>query len=596
MNIFPKKLTIAFCFSMLIAGFLPARQVPTTLSNDPEPIDKAIVSITPLTVQGNFLTTVVGKIMNVPRMSTIKETGFLFQALSNDAFQGIPSDPNGNCAQKIVPYLLNNKSMLDVLKLRRTSRQIKSKYVDQMLTQVDASQVSDEDRKALTSFFHQEIGIPLLILDKSPLPRSLPEPGPCMIPVGLEVLDKAKNRLFLDTLGVCIMDIPNFFSVDQAMQNDTLGLVICHETGHAIMFDQYGKAFATIKKLSRNGHDAPYITDIGLAYTEGWAEAFEAVYGPNNPKFLEQDRKKYNISEFLFSRQNPVRRDQYVWAKGRGKKTGELKNGLQLLSTEGVIAGFFYDILTSRAINAPFEKCVTVMGSGNPCDFKDFITQYIETYPDDKKVIYRILLENTKYMLMSPEVAQLYTNAFQAKLAFVSKKIPRDQYLQAEKAFTSKKEELFNQALNGGNIFANVGPELWFSGTLKMTVKHGWFDYKYYLQKRAGKDPDVWEFNLDLNTISEKMLVNIGVDSADAVKIITERKSKGFFTGDPIQILSQLLGNEKFEALKAKIQLKNYDVPVPVATPPSTPSPAPAPALKLYPEDIEHISLDSSPE
>lgn len=95
-------------------------------------------------------------------------------------------------------------------------------------------------------------------------------------------------------------------------------------------------------------YDAPIITDRSCQ--KGWA-GLEAVYGPaNSANWSEKDRTKYNISEF-HARADPIRRDRYVWASNTGKKTGVLKNGLQLMSTEGVIAGHLYDILTSRAIN-----------------------------------------------------------------------------------------------------------------------------------------------------------------------------------------------------------------------------------------------------
>ena len=130
------------------------------------------------------------------------------------------------------------------------------------------------------------------------------------------VEDKSGKRTGIETSMICVLDIGDgketIFSIKDALNNDTLALVVAHENAHAIQCDMYGKLFQKIQRTSTNGHDVPIITVLGLAYVEGWAEAFEAVYGPANPKLKEKDRKKYNISEFLYSRQDPIRRDRYL--------------------------------------------------------------------------------------------------------------------------------------------------------------------------------------------------------------------------------------------------------------------------------------------
>ncbi|MBF0406650.1 MAG: hypothetical protein HQM10_04805 [Candidatus Riflebacteria bacterium] len=585
MKIFHRKILVLFCLIALNASYLNARQPVTSLSDDSQALDEGSLQfVSPLVEnKGNFLTNFAAKLLNLPKIVQIKELGFLFHALSVEAFQAVPSDKNGMHVKTVLPYFKNSKEIEDVLKLRRTSRKIKADIVNAIVSQLTSEQISDENKKALQNFYNHQVGVPLLCIDRSPLPKILPEPGPAMIPMGVELLDAKKNsRICLDTLGILVLDIPGFFSVAEAVKNDTLDLVLCHEAAHAIMYDQYGKDFAKIKRISSHGHDAPLITDTGLAFVEGWAEAFEAVYGPNNPKFDEKDRKKYNISEFLFARQNPIRRDKYVWAKIHGNKTGELKSGLQLLSTEGVIAGFFYDILTSRSINAPFEKCVNAMGMDSPMTFRDFVNSYVKLFPDDKKVVFRIILENSKYATMSNEAAKLFEKAYQAKLEFLTKKAPKDVFLQADKAYKAKKEELFNKACSGEDIFAAVGPEMWFSGTVTFQEKSSWFDFKKFIAKKLGKDPDVWNFNLDLNVVTENMLAAIGFEKTDAEKVIAARKVTGFFTGDPLKVLKDILGEQKFEAVKTKSQLKPYQPPV-EKTPEST-------AAILCHEDFDRIS------
>jgi len=572
------RISILLLAALCMIGALDARTLPTQLAGNDDPVTEGgIVSCSPLTMQaGGELGSFLLKKVNVPKMVDIKDLGYLAQALSAQALQAAPTDPKGFHATTVLPYLSKSAEMTDSLKLRRAARQIRATVVGKVLQSPEAAKLSAEQKEALTSFFNRSVGSPLVILDRSPLPKFLPEPGPCMIPLGVERVEgKANQPIGLETSAICILDIDGLFSVKEAMDNDTLDIVVAHENAHAIQFDMYGKAFQAIKRISTNGHDAPYITDTGLAYTEGWAEAFEAVYGPGNPKFAEKDRKKYNISEFLFARQDPIRRDRYVWVSASGKKTGVMKNALQMLSTEGVVAGLFYDILTSKSITAPFEKCVTVMVSDQPLTFQAFIETFVKRFPEDKKVVYRILLETTNYVTMRKEAAKLYQDYYQAKLGYVAKKVEKAELDKAKQAFTTFKEDLFAKAMGGAGIFDNVGAELWFSGAIKIDKKLTGF--KAFLAKKLGQDGEVWKFNLDLNTISEKGLVTIGLEQADAAALIAERESSGSFIGDPLRVLEQKLGSQKFAALKAKAQLTTYK---PAAT-------AEAQAAVLYPEDFE---------
>lgn len=572
------RISILLLAALCLVVAVDARPLPTELAGNGDPLNEgAVVSCSPLTMQaGGALGSFILKKVNVPKMVDIKDLGYLAQALSNQALQAAPTDPKGFHAQTVIPYLNKSKEMVDSLKLRRAARQIRAEVVAKVLSSPEAGKLSAEQKEAIKSFFNRSVGSPLVILDRSPLPKFMPEPGPCMIPLGVERVEGKTNQpIGLETSAICILDIDGLFSVKQAMDNDTLDIVVAHENAHAIQFDMYGKAFQSIKRISTNGHDAPYITDTGLAYTEGWAEAFEAVYGPANPKFAEKDRKKYNISEFLFARQDPIRRDRYVWLQAEGKKTGAMKNALQMLSTEGVIAGLFYDILSSKSITAPFDKCVTVMVTNQPLTFQAFVESFVKLYPEDKKVVYRILLETTNYVTMRKEAAKLYQEYYQARVGYVQKKVEKAVFDKAKQAFTSFKEDLFAKAMNGSDPFANVGAELWFSGQIKLDKKLGGF--KGFLAKKLGQDGEVWKFNLDLNTISEKGLMTIGLDQADAAALIAEREAAGSFSGDPLQVLEQKLGAQKFAAIRAKAQLTTYK---PAQT-------AEGQAVVLYPEDFE---------
>ncbi|HEY9070003.1 MAG TPA: hypothetical protein VIV61_07075 [Candidatus Ozemobacteraceae bacterium] len=589
-GLFRKPLLVA-CAAGLIACAVEARTAPTSISTDNDPLqDDAFSICAPVTVGSGIITGTLGKMLGIPKSVKINEIGFLFNALGMDAIQVTSGDPKGFHVQSVLPYLKDSREMQDSLKLRRTARQMKFQVVSKMLKGVPTDKLSDEQKKAIIDFLSQQAGSSLVVLERSPLPSFVPTPGPCMIPLGMERVEaKTGKRLGLETSAICVLDIESggqkLFSVKDAMQNDTLDLVLGHENAHGIMFDMYGRTFAVIQRISTNGHDAPYITDLGMAYIEGWAEAFEAVYGPANPKLAEKDRKKYNISDFLYGRQDPIRRDRYIWAKPTGKKTGVLKNGLQLVCTEGVVAGQFYDILTSRAITGAYEKCISVMLLAQPQSYPEFIAEFVKMYPDDKKVVYRILLEGMNYVTMDRQAAALYKASYEAKLAYVAKKLDKESFEKARKAFVEFKEGLFDKAMKGADPFANVGPQLWFSGALKLDgeKRSGSALVKERLAQKFGKKEDnVWNFNMDLNTVTAKMLVVLGATPEAAAKLIADREAKGFFTGDPLKILEASLGAE-FAAVKQKSGLKPYQ--------PVKPGDSTGQLTTLYPEDFDQMRL-----
>jgi len=560
-----RTLSLALATCVLLSSSVFARQPVTTISNDANPLgDKPIVMMEPVTTgKGNIIGNFLGKVLNLPKTVKLDDAGFLLFGLSADAMQVTPADSKSFHVQKVLPYLTDSKEMKDVLKLRRTARQIRYQALKDTVNK--ASGISAEQKAGINNFMSQSVGSPVIVMGKSPLPSFMPSPGPCMIPMGGEMVEnKTSKRLGIETSMICILDIGEggevIFSVENAMQNDTLDLVIAHETAHAMQFDMYGKLFQKIQRTSSNGHDAPIITDLGLAYVEGWAEAFEAVYGPANPKLAEKDRKKYNISEFLYSRQDPIRRDRYVWATTTGKKTGVLKNGLQLMSTEGVIAGHIYDILTSRAITAPFEKIVQTMLT-SPMNFIEFINNYVKLFPEDKRVVYRIILENSHYVTMDAQAAQAYKNYYENKVGYTQKKVSKQDFDKIKTEYKSYTEALFGKAMKSDDIFANVGPQMWFAGKINLSaLKREPTEAKKFMAKAFGKKDKFYEFRLDLNTASADMFRMIGFAEADAAKLVEARDKTGFFkSGNPVNIIKQVVGDERFGKYNSVLNLTPYD-------------------------------------
>jgi len=584
-------LTLAFTACLLLPGNIFARQPVTNISTDANPLgDKPLVMMELVTSgKGNIIGNFLGKALNLPKTVKIADVGFLIFGLSADAMQVTPADAKAFHTQKVLPYLTDSKEMQDVLKLRRTARQIRYQALKDTINK--AKELTAEQKSSINNFLSQSVGSPVVLLGTSPLPRFMPSPGPCMIPMGAEMVEnKTGKRLGIETSMICILDIGAgkdiLFSVANAMNNDTLDLVVAHESAHSIQFDMYGKLFQKIQRTSSNGHDAPIITDLGLAYVEGWAEAFEALYGPANLKLKEKDRKKYNISEFLYSRQDPIRRDRYVWSTTTGKKTGVLKNGLQLMSTEGVVAGHIYDIMTNRAINAPFEKVIQTM-LVSPMNFMEFIDTFVKLFPDDKRVVYRIILENSHYVTMDSQAAQSYKNYYENKVGYTQKKVSKQDFDKVKSAYKAYTEALFAQAMKSGNIFANVGPQMWFAGKINLSaLKREATDAKKLMAKAFGKKDEFYEFRLDLNTSTAEMFGMIGFAEADAAKLVEARDKEGFFKkGNPVSTIKQIVGDEKFSKYNAVLNLAPYD-----HTKADEIAQNKEQALALWPEDIAKLA------
>jgi len=370
-----------------------------------------------------------------------------FEKLEVPMLKGFKIAPfeGGAGAPEILGYLKNSPEMTDSAKLRVIARMKK------------LALILKSGDQARAEFYKKQVSAPLVLFINLNMGT-----GPACAPVPLHLDLKDGGRFFFNT-AIFIEDIPKAFSVADAIKNDTFDFVVAHENAHGIMFDMYGPAISKIDKKSNLGHDGPVVSDRGLAFIEGWAEAFEALYGPTNPllKLKESEREQYRISEFLFTRQDPVRRDRYIWQNYKGQKTGVLKNGAQILSTEGAIAGIFYDILTSKAIKDAFGKSITVMCLHQPKDFVEFLKGWVKEFSEDKQVLYRIFLEGTNYATVSNEARKLYFDYYQAKLKYVQKQMDEKAFYAVKAKWTTYKENLFNEAMKSENLASNVSRDLW---------------------------------------------------------------------------------------------------------------------------------------
>jgi len=322
--------------------------------------------------------------------------------------------------------------------------------------------------------------------------------------------------------------------------NDTLDLAFLHENSHGIMYDLYGGRFAQIPRPSDNGHDGPVISDRGLAWVEGWAEAFEALYGPANPllKAGRIDPAAYGLAEFQLTRQDPVRREAYIWDADVPKRSGILKTGAQLIATEGVVAAVVYDLLTSRAIADPFGKLCVTMVSRHPMDVIELVRGFMSAYPADARTAARIFLENTRYATASNEARGLYHAYYQAKKAYVQKRIDAQAFAAARDAYVRHKEAVFARVMaDPALLSANVGPDLWVTFPRKpapagkAAAGCACAECRSAAAAAAGAPaPPEKGIPVNLNTAKPAFLGRVGFTPEQAAEFAAARSAAGFFT------------------------------------------------------------------
>ncbi len=493
---------------MTAASCADARKLTTELApgyeNVPFNAEKAFVSIE------------YAESKDYPGMAETTEVKNAFEKLEVAAklAQIVKTSPGkGEHAAEILPYLKKSEQMLDSAKLRVIARMKKLELI------------TKSGNKEYAEFYKNIVTAPVAFMI-----GHNPGNGGSQATRNLHLFFKDGSYYFFNGL-INLNSLEGYYELIDRINNDTLDICSAHENAHGMMFDMYGAEKYKIKNgcLSTSGHDGPVISDRALAFIEGWAEAFEALYGPTNPifSFSEAEREKYGISEFQYTRQDPVRRDRYIWQNYK-VKNGLLKNGLQIIATEGVIASQFYDIFTSRVIKAAFTKSAAIMFNYKPADFIEFLNAWVKDYPEDRNVLYRIFLENTNYATASNESRRLYADYYQAKLKYVQKQLDKNKFYEIKNKWTAFKEALFADVMKTGNIGANIGPDLWLDFPAKKqrinlsTITAGYFAH------------------LKLTNLSDE----------DIATFIKAREAMGVLTGtSAVETLRTILGSEKADAV-----------------------------------------------
>lgn len=245
---------------------------------------------------------------------------------------------------------------------------------------------------------------------------------------------------------------PNSEVFNGGMQDPSAASVMSHEVGHMIMDQLYERP--NYPKTNYYGaHSKNSVTDEGFALSEGWAEAIEALstkeyHNSENPSWRLKTQKNIAENKYIFENMGVT----------SGPNDGILKTGQAMLSTEGVNASLFYDIMNNGRIQAPYEKIVKVFESAKPQTYRDFVDNYIQQFPEDRSQMIKQFLDNTKYATVDTSATTRYKELHDAQQAYLnandsaSKAQLKSQYDAKLSEYKKWQEALYKQAVVEGKV------------------------------------------------------------------------------------------------------------------------------------------------
>lgn len=376
--------------------------------------------------------------------------------------------------------------------------------------------------------------------------------------------------------------------------------IFSHELGHLILKALTG---GLPRGASRKMHQSMTVTDYATAFDEGFAEHFQPlVRDASTNAYLRRmtgGMEATDFESFWLSaadgqlRTDGVKRNLFIHRKSLPATAleakpdlyrlfiedetstvylpTELKNGQEMMASEGVIATLFYRMVNDQRlrmsycepafyqpfVGKPVPAPQQVIAPYENVNLKLFaameklrdsavtgppvirvVEQYARLFPDEAKRAYQLFLETTWGATASQPVAVALQRASAAEHRGDIAAFRQERPFPSLNALTAE--------VTGGKraLDANLGPELWM------------------VNVRFKIAPAVWEtertesltFNLNAASVAELMTV-AGVDLPMARGIIAARDARGFFrsvdelsaAGVPAELIVRL--REMHEAL-----------------------------------------------
>jgi hypothetical protein len=347
---------------------------------------------------------------------------------------------------------------------------------------------------------------------------------------------------------VLILEDQKPYSIQESLDEDTLGDVLGHEVFHGIMSDLMAAGSAVGQSSSIVPHRVHAVTDRKMAFAEGFAEVFEGFFGEDRADLFKNGAEGSAARMFL-GRQEALRRNRYVQLGYRKyhhtRPTGELENGARMVASEGVVAGLLYKILRHRQMKDPGELVFRALYLEAPQDLMGFLKALANQAPSEKlrQTILRTFLRESRFATVSYEAWRLYQVARKATLAkkrAANKKLPEvgdltEAARSAQATFQALAKDLEAQVLRGElPIDAALGPELWLDGYT-------------FTGERENRSPKA-VFRYDLNATGPNQLANMGLSPKGAEAVLHHRAAQGFVS--EIQELKRYLSEKDFLQLQ----------------------------------------------
>lgn len=310
------------------------------------------------------------------------------------------------------------------------------------------------------------------------------------------------------------------------MQDPSAASVMSHEVGHMIM-DQLYESPNYPKTEYYGSHSKNTVSDEGFALSEGWAEAIEALstkdYHDNADSWRIKTHKNIAENKYVFENQGVT----------EGVNDGILKSGTDMLSTEGVNASLFYDILNEGRIQAPYSKVCQVFENAKPQTYREFVDAYIQKFPEDRSQMIKQFLENTKYATIDSSATAKYKEVHDAQQAWQNATDPalktelKADYDAKLSSYEEWSEALYKRAVVDGKIDGAVDTSRAYSDETQKEYR---------------------SIKLSETLIKGQKALGVGLkNAADSIKQSFSVKSLAMTAGTSIAInlASQIMNGEK---------------------------------------------------
>lgn len=334
--------------------------------------------------------------------------------------------------------------------------------------------------------------------------------------------------------------------------------IFAHEFSH-LWLNLLG--YSSNLSKSNKFHTCTAITDVFCAFSEGFAEHFEIItrdlssnktnsfwdYGYDINAWISlRDRqlRYYGTinNRFVYHTALPYKEDydtynhlHFAHLTSSAFTPEKLKNGNQMMASEGVIASVFYqmynnELLKNTFLNDSFYSqfgadkmnidsntnlylkilyTISKIDLTKPTLMTDFIFTYGELFSNEKKEIYKVFLGVTHYSTISNKAIETF-----GRLYRIGRRGEVNTFKDTLREATELKETLYNEVLKG---------KLSLNYTLKEEI---WIDSDEHITPVPWKPDEIIKYRFNINTATViDFLALKGMTLTGAEKLVKIREA-----------------------------------------------------------------------